>query len=196
MLQLRSVCAGFTRMRALLLVHVCASHGTMAISFATSHLHCFTNTVEHRWWCCSTQWTPVCSLAASLASLSSASRSTPRIHFHGCVQHDIYLVLHNISIVKQADKQNVLTPQMIKEKAQLGSIASGLADLNEMRLSKFEYALLTAKMMEVIFSLAHFILPPRSVYLCFSLFCITHTLSLVPSASLPRSRCHSLLNII
>jgi hypothetical protein len=38
---------------------------------------------------------------------------------------------------------------MIGEKAQLGAIGAGLADLNEMRLSKFEYALLTAKLMEV-----------------------------------------------
>ncbi len=39
--------------------------------------------------------------------------------------------------------------QMVREKAQLGAIGAGLADLNEMRLSKFEYALLTAKLMEV-----------------------------------------------
>ena len=38
---------------------------------------------------------------------------------------------------------------MIREKVQLGAIASGLADLNEMRLSKFEFALLVTKMMEV-----------------------------------------------
>ncbi len=38
---------------------------------------------------------------------------------------------------------------MVKEKTQLGAIGAGLADLNEMRLSKFEYALLTAKLMEV-----------------------------------------------
>ena len=38
---------------------------------------------------------------------------------------------------------------MVREKAQLGAIGAGLADLNEMRLSKFEYALLTAKLMEV-----------------------------------------------
>ena len=38
---------------------------------------------------------------------------------------------------------------MVNEKMQLGAMASGLADLNEMRLSKFEYALLTAKLIEV-----------------------------------------------
>ncbi len=38
---------------------------------------------------------------------------------------------------------------MVNEKAQLGAIASALADLNEMRLSKFEYALFTTKLMEV-----------------------------------------------
>jgi hypothetical protein len=38
---------------------------------------------------------------------------------------------------------------MVKEKTQLGAIGAGLADLNEMRLSKFEYALFTAKLMEV-----------------------------------------------
>ena len=38
---------------------------------------------------------------------------------------------------------------MINEKTQLGAMAAALADLNEMRLSKFEYALVTAKLMEV-----------------------------------------------
>jgi len=42
----------------------------------------------------------------------------------------------------------VLIIQMVNEKAQLGAIASALADLNEMRLSKFEYALFTTKLME------------------------------------------------
>ena len=38
---------------------------------------------------------------------------------------------------------------MVTEKQQLGAIASGLTDLNEMRLSKFEFALLVIKIMEV-----------------------------------------------
>ncbi len=43
------------------------------------------------------------------------------------------------------------TPQMITEKEQLGAIASCLSDINEMRLSKFEFALFVTKIMEARF---------------------------------------------
>ena len=53
------------------------------------------------------------------------------------------------TVTQHVSYQHPPYAQMVNEKAQLGAIASALADLNEMRLSKFEYALFTTKLMEV-----------------------------------------------